>query len=210
MKITGILLAAGMSKRMNQVNKLMLPFRSSTIVEESLKNMTRSSLDQVIVVLGHESSTMTDILKQYQSKSISLVYNPDYQTGRASSIRCAMNNLDKDTEAALFMVADKPTVSPALIDQALEQFTKVHPPLLGVRTPQGRGHPIIFGRELFDELSELEGDHVGQQLIAKYQDEMLWLDDDQEQINVNTKNDCDRLIKQDALSNASGYQRERS
>lgn len=210
MKITGFLLAAGMSNRMNRVNKLTLPFRGSSIVEESLKNMIASSLDQVIVLLGHEPSTMTDILSQYESDSIRLVLNPDYQSGRASSIRCAMEHLDQETEAALFMVADKPGIPSALICKAIRKFKEDHPSLLCVRTPQGRGHPIIFGRELFDDLLELEGDHVGQELIDKYQDERLWLDDDREQVNVNTKNDYDRLIKQDVLSNASDYQRDRS
>lgn len=203
MKITGLLLAAGMSDRMNQVNKLTLPFRGRSIVEVSLRNMIESSLEQIAVVLGHDHTAMTDLLRQYESDSIRLLYNQDFRTGRASSIRRGLEDLDDDTEAALFMVADKPAVSSALINQALEKFEKNRPPILGVRTPKGRGHPIIFARELFDELTRLEGESGGQRMIDQYADQVFWLDDSSEQINVNTNDDYDRLIKQDAPANIS-------
>lgn len=203
MKIIGLLLAAGMSDRMGPVNKLTMSFRGRSIVEVSLKNMIGSSLDQIVVVLGDDHFAMADFLKQQKSESIRLVYNPDYQTGRASSCRCGLEYLADDTEAALFMVADKPSVSPALINQALEKFEKNRPPILCVRTPQGRGHPIIFARELFDELTRLDGDRGGQKIIDQYADQVFWLDDSSEQINVNTNDDYQRLIKQDAPTNVS-------
>lgn len=203
MKITGLLLAAGMSDRMNRVNKLTLPFRDRSIVEVSLRNMIESSLEQIAAVLGHDHTAMTGLLRQYESDSIRLLYNQDYQTGRASSIRRGLEYLDDDTEAALFMVADKPAVSSALINQALEKFEKNRPPILGVRTPKGRGHPIIFARELFDELTRLEGESGGQKMIDQYANQVFWLDDSSEQINVNTNDDYQRLIKQDAPANIS-------
>ena len=197
MQVTGLLLAAGMSKRMQGTNKLSLPFRSGSIVEESLKNLIASSVDQCIVVLGSEATMIADLLKDYESDTVRLIENQEYQTGRASSVRCGIENLDGDCDAALFMVGDKPLVRTDLITRAVQEFREHQPPVLCVRTPEARGHPIIFGRELFKELNGLKGDEVGQQLIEKYQDDVLWLEDDELQINVNTPEDYDRLIHQD-------------
>ena len=54
MTFSGIILAAGMSSRMENGNKLLLPFRGHTIIEETVSNMLRSSLSETIVVTGHQ------------------------------------------------------------------------------------------------------------------------------------------------------------
>ncbi len=198
MNITGVLLAAGTSKRMSGANKLMLPYRSGSIVEESLKNLIASSVSQTLVVLGHEKALISKLLTPYESALVTFVSNDNYQTGRASSVRCAIRNLDISCDAALFMVADKPGVRTELIVQAVNEFEKHRPLLLCVRTRWGRGHPIVFARKLFDDLLNMEGDQYGQKVTEKYQNKVHWLDDDLLQINVNTREDYERLIEQDS------------
>jgi molybdenum cofactor cytidylyltransferase len=53
-KISGIILAAGLSTRMGEPKQL-LPFGNSTIIETVIDNMLGAKLENVIVVIGHEA-----------------------------------------------------------------------------------------------------------------------------------------------------------
>ena len=56
-KVTGIVLAAGRSSRMGRT-KQQLPFRGKTILECVVDSALASSLQRVIVVLGHQADEL--------------------------------------------------------------------------------------------------------------------------------------------------------
>jgi len=187
MKITAVILAAGTSSRMAAGNKLLLDYGERTVIEQVLLNTADSNVDDVLVVTGYESDRLQDKLKNHLTERIRLVHNADYQRGRAASVKCALSAIDAKVDAALFMVGDKPGVPTALMNRTLERFRREHPSILHVRTPSGRGHPIIFDRSLFGELLTLEGDRVGDELIARHRDRVCELEDSVDQIDVNTE-----------------------
>jgi molybdenum cofactor cytidylyltransferase len=94
------------------------------------------------------------------------------------------------------MVADKPGVRSGLIDRAIAEFKRKSPAILYVKTPAGRGHPIIFSRNLFAELLLLEGDRIGNELVAKHAANAIELPDEAVQIDIDTEEDYRRLIEQ--------------
>lgn len=200
MKVTGAILAAGMSSRMGR-NKLLLPFRRSTIIGETVRHLAASQVDNLLVVTGHESESVRQATEAVDVERLSFVNNPDYRSGRAESIKCAVKSVGSDTDGILFMLGDKPGVSTSLIDRALDHFTRVRPPLLYIKTPFGRGHPIIFARALFNELVELSGDMIGQALIEKYQQDSVELFDDDDQIDVDNHKNYLRLLSLSATEN---------
>ncbi len=204
MKITAVILAAGTSSRMAAGNKLLLDYGKRTVIEQVLLNTADSNVDDVLVVTGYESDRLQDKLKNRLTERIRLVHNADYQRGRAASVKCAVRNLGEDVDAALFMVADKPGVSTALINQAIDQFQQDHPLILYVRTQSDRGHPIIFDRSLFGELLNLEGDPVGDELIARHRDRVCELEDSADQIDINTEKDYRAVVAALAGSQPGG------
>lgn len=204
MKITAVILAAGTSSRMAAGNKLLLDYGERTVIEQVLLNTADSNVDDVLVVTGYESDRLQDKLKNHLTERIRLVHNADYQRGRAASIKCAVRNLGEDVDAVLFMVADKPAVPSILINRAFDMFCQGRPAILYVRTPSGRGHPIIFDRSLFGELLTLEGDRVGDELIARHRDRVCELEDSVDQIDVNTEKDYRAVVATLAKSEPGG------
>ncbi len=196
MKISGVILAAGRSSRMGSTNKLFLEYNSHTVVEEVLLQMLGSRLNEVIIITGFESERLRSLLTAYESERLRIIHNPRYMAGRAESIKCGVNHLTHDTQAVLFMVADKPGVRTSLIDRSIETFFEAKPRILCVKTPDGRGHPIIFAHTLFPELLELDGDLVGEEIFRKYSGSVLLLDDDRLQPDLDTYNDYHALLKQ--------------
>jgi molybdenum cofactor cytidylyltransferase len=194
MKITGVVLAAGASSRMGPVNKLTLAYCGRTIIEEVLIQMSNSSVSDILVVTGFEHTRIEGMLAGYRNDRIDFVYNRDYRLGRASSIKCAIERIRHRTDAALFMVADKPQVNSSLIDRAVDLFRVKRPALLFVETPAGRGHPIIFSEIMFDELMCLKGDRVGDDLVKKHERGTVRLHDPDLQEDIDSEEDYRALI----------------
>ncbi len=198
MIMTGVILAAGTSSRMGATNKLLLKYKSHTIIEEVLEQLSNSKIDEILVVTGFESERIEETLNDRMTNRARLVFNRDYRRGRAESVRRAIRQIDGKADAALFMVADKPGVTSGLIDRAIDRFRRDRPAILYVETPAGRGHPIVFSKEVFGDLLHLQGDHAGDRLLVKYRDDTVKLEDDAEQIDVDSEADYQRLLKQDA------------
>ena len=102
--ISGIMLAAGLSTRMGEPKQL-LPFGHSTIVETVVDNMLSSKLDEVIVVIGHESKKVREKIQQ---KPIRIVLNSHYQQGMLTSAQCGVQALSESVDAFALMLVDQP------------------------------------------------------------------------------------------------------
>lgn len=82
--LSAIVLAAGQSKRMGKVNKLLLPYKGKTVIEIVVENILSAGLGEVIVVTGHEEEKLRNALKNL---AVDFVHNPRYLTGMTSSIQ---------------------------------------------------------------------------------------------------------------------------
>lgn len=192
MKISGVVLAAGRSSRLGQ-NKLLLPFKNHTVLEEVLYQLSRSQVEDILVITGFERTRIEELLVRIGNRKIKTLFNNNFESGRAESIKCAINYLRTDTDAALFMVADKPTVRTDLIDRAIEEFKSRKASILYIKTPKGRGHPIIFSKGLFKEMMSLTGDNAMEEFISKRQKVVVELEDEAIQPNINTWEDYKAL-----------------
>lgn len=168
MKIDGILLAAGLSRRFGRPKQLIL-WRGKPLVRHIAEVALASRLRYVVVVLGHAASEVRSALAPLLGDPrLRIVFNAEYEEGQASSIRRGLRALDPDAEAAMFLTCDQPYLTPALLDALLEAF-RMHRPLICYPVHEGtRGSPVIFAAPLFPELMGLTGDVGGRVLIEKY------------------------------------------
>lgn len=151
--------------------------------------MLESDLDAVIVVTGFEREYVEQLIQKKHDDRVKIIYNENFELGRAESIKCAVRNISDRTDAILFMVGDKPTVRAELINRAIAEFKGKSPEILFVKTPAGRGHPIIFSRRLFGKLLKLNGDTVGDEMIAKCKSDVVELSDGAAQADIDTIED---------------------
>ena len=195
MDICGVILAAGCSARMKQGNKLMLDFGGITVVEQAVLNLTESNVSSILIVTGFEQDRLQAVLRPHIKDDVSIVHNADWSKGRASSIRCAVKNAPSESDALLFLLGDKPNIDSSLINRSIELFVQEHPAILYVKTPSGRGHPIIFDRSVYSELASLDGDLVGNELIEKHRSRAVELEDASDQPDIDTDADYLRALR---------------
>ena len=89
-----ILLAAGLSRRMGEANKLLLPYDSKTILETALENIIAANIGDIVVVIGHEPEKVRAVLEKYPN--ILIVENKNYAQGMTSSIQAGVTGLTRD------------------------------------------------------------------------------------------------------------------
>ena len=150
--IWALVLAAGESRRMG-TQKLLLPYRGTTVVESVVRAALDSSVDETLVVLGADASRIRQALRSYP---LTFTDNEDYRLGMLSSVQAGFRALPADAEAAVVMLGDQPAVPAAVIDGLVEAFRK-RPRVIAVPVHGGRrGHPLLVGATFRAEVLRLD------------------------------------------------------
>ena len=163
-KVAAIVLAAGASTRYGQPKQL-LPVGGKTMLQHVVDVVLASPVDQTIVVLGHRAGEMEAILKDTPAD---IVTNEEWEAGLSTSVQAGLRAVRPDAQAALFVLADQPAITPEIITILLQRYRETGAPIV-VPTSQGkRGNPALFDRSLFVELMKVRDDQGGRQLIDRY------------------------------------------
>ena len=140
MRVAGVVLAAGESRRMGQL-KALLPFGPRTVIEQVLQPLFGADLSEVAVVLGHRAGEIAAVLEPLP---VRLLYNANYQLGMTSSAQVALRSLDPVPDAYLLALVDQPQISLQVIQQLLAAHARTRKGLV-IPVWQGkRGHPLLL------------------------------------------------------------------
>lgn len=142
MAVEGIILAAGLSSRMEK-NKMALAIENKTVLERCIDSM-HDFCSKIIVVSGYNYNIISEICRPY-SKVKTLV-NPQYMDGMFSSIKLALMEV---TEDRFFLIpGDYPAVKKETYKKMLN--TKGN---IVVSAYQGKtGHPVLIESKLIAEI----------------------------------------------------------
>ena len=78
-----------------------------------------------------------------------------------------------EMDAALFQVADQPLLRRESVGRLVD-FYREHPEHIAALGHDGvRGNPCLFPARLFPELLALQGDHGGNQVIRRHEEDLL-------------------------------------
>lgn len=175
--IAAILLAAGRSTRMGAANKLLQPLAGTAMVRRVAEALTAAPVAPVIVVTGHDADPVARAL---DGLALSLVHNPDYAQGMATTLRAGLAAVPARCAGALVALADMPWVRPASLEALVAAFAPDRGGAIVIPTCQGRrGNPVLIGRRFFAEIQTLDGDCGAKSVIARHREEVreLALDD---------------------------------
>lgn len=126
--------------------KLMLPYRQSTILDESLKNAL-ACCDRVILVVGHRAD---ELIARYGGRpEIQLVENHDYALGLGGSIRLGL--AASSSEHLFISHGDLPCIPPEVY-QAL-WLARGNEALFPCHQGEA-GHPVLLPKSLAKALAE--------------------------------------------------------
>jgi molybdenum cofactor cytidylyltransferase len=166
--VTGLVLAAGGSRRLGEPKQL-LPYGSGTLLDHTLGTARASGFDQLIVALGGSSE---EVQHRVDLSGAEVVENPGYGEGCSSSIGAGLSAVDPRSEVLVLMLGDQPGVTPTTV-RALIAGRGENTSLAVCRYDDGRGHPLAFSRALFGELGMLHGDKAVWKLMDRLAGEVV-------------------------------------
>lgn len=162
-RIAAIVLAAGRSTRMGAENKLVADVGGKPMVRRVVAAALASRARPVLAVTGHMAAEVSAALA---GLDVTVVANPDYATGLASSLKAGIRALSSDCDAALILLGDMPQITQAHIDTLIAAFT---PDAIVVPVHAGRqGNPVLWPARYFPELLQLDGDAGAKRLIGTH------------------------------------------
>lgn len=149
LSINTLLLAAGLSRRMGSINKLLINIDGEALVRKVTK-LYQSISSSVTVVLGHEAGR---VAQELSDLDVNIVINPDYQQGRQSTARYALEQLKINGDAVLIGLADQHMLTQDDLVAFIDAYRGgAHERILIPQYKNQRGNPILFPAPLASEM----------------------------------------------------------
>jgi molybdenum cofactor cytidylyltransferase len=192
-----IILAAGSSERMGQPKQL-LPFQGRSLLLHTLIAASETmELPPLVVTGGYEELVRNELT----GVRADLVYNPEWQSGMASSIRAGLHHVmkDPDIDDVIIAVADQPFVTAGLFSSLFIRGQHSSKPVIACRYDDGTvGTPVCFKKVLFGSLLDLTGTEGARKIIRSHPDRVETVDFPKGAIDIDTMEDYKNLMTQDS------------
>jgi molybdenum cofactor cytidylyltransferase len=170
-RVAGVVLAAGGSSRLGQPKQL-IEFHGRPLVWHAVQ--AARGLDPIVVVVGESSPLVRKVLT---NEPVTIVENSNWEHGQSSSVRAGLAAVEDLSEAAIFLLADMPSVGPELVGALVARHRQSLAPLVAPWAGGRRANPVLFDRSTFKDLKAVEGDRGGRALFRKYEREFVEWED---------------------------------
>lgn len=169
-KITGILLAAGASRRMGSQNKLLTDLNGKTMIEVVATELVNSKLSNIIVVTGHESEKVKTALA---GLDLNFIHNPQYKRGLSTSLKAALDIIPRNTDGIIVCLGDMPRIRSTHIDKLIDAFNPIEGNSICVPIHgRKRGNPILWSNEYLKQIQSINGDMGAKNILDQHIDQI--------------------------------------
>jgi molybdenum cofactor cytidylyltransferase len=143
------------------------------LLERTLDLTRAAPFAQRLLVLGAHAS---DIEAAVDTRGFTVVENPAYASGQASSLRAGLHAMSPNVDAAFVMLGDQPLVPAWLAVTLVDAFKPAQHVAVRPRYAGGPGNPVLLSRSLFAELEQLEGDVGARDVLTRHATRVLDVD----------------------------------
>ncbi len=133
------MLAAGEATRFGgPKQRLLLP--------RVLERLGRAPVDEVVVVAGAYPLEVAD-------EKVCVIHCEAWARGPGASLRCGLETLGGDIDAAVVVLADGPDLAPEAVERVLDAWRK-EGGIVAASYVGDRGHPLVLGRDEWSEVPD--------------------------------------------------------
>lgn len=168
LRVAGLVLAAGSSRRMGGVNKLLAEIDGVPMVRRVVETVSASRAGTPAVVVGHQAGAVAAALAGTGAR---LVEAPEHAAGQSRSLAAGLAALARNApDAFVVCLGDMPLVATATIDALIDRFDPAAAPIC-IPTHDGRrGNPVLWAWRYVDEIRALIGDRGARSLLHRHAD----------------------------------------
>ena len=139
---------SGSSTRMG-TSKAMLDVEGRTFLERVIHAHRAGGCSRVLVALPTQDGPVAAMAEEAGAE---VVLNPSPEDGPIGSLRASLRALDDAVEGVCFCPVDHPLIHEDTVQNLIDVFRRSQARLVVPTFNGERGHPVLFGRVLFDEL----------------------------------------------------------
>ena len=180
-RVAAVVLAAGQGQRFGGL-KQVLPWQGKPLVAHVAEQaLACPDVATVVVTAGAEPERVAAALGGLTSSGrISVSVVSDWAEGQSRSaaqgLAAAQSAARAPLSAAVFLLADQPGISPALLSALIHRHRETGALAVAPRFEGRRGNPVLFDRRAFPEFAALSGDRGGRAILRGREDEIAWVD----------------------------------
>jgi nicotine blue oxidoreductase len=145
--IAAVVLAAGEASRFGSPKQRLM-------LGSVLRAVRASSVDDIVVVEGAYELEI----------DARVVHCNEWQRGMGASLRCGLEALPEDAEAAVVVLADGPDLASAAIDRVIGAWRGGAGQALAASYDSVRGHPVLLERSVWNDVP----DHGARALVTAF------------------------------------------
>lgn len=149
--IATILLAAGLSRRMGQQNKLLLPIQGRPMIAHMVATYQAATKGPVLVVTGNERELIEEAL---DGSGAETVFSENYKDGQVNSVACGLQNAP-EAKTLLMALGDQPYLRSKDLQTLLAAHRTTDPNRISIpQIGDKRGTPLVIPASLRARLLE--------------------------------------------------------
>lgn len=146
--VDGVILAAGMSSRMERP-KPLLNVGSMTFLERAVKTLEAAGCRRTYVVVNANEDGTGESARALGAE---VVVNDQPESAPVDSLRLVLRQLPDDTAGVVVLPVDLPLIDEETVTAIVRSF-RANPGRLILPFHNGvAGHPVLIGREMFDDV----------------------------------------------------------
>lgn len=191
--IDGVILAAGLSRRMARP-KPLLEVGGMTFLERAARLLHAAGCRHRYVVANADA----DWVNHAAGLGLQMIINPHPESEQVDSLRLLLERLPSDTGAVLVLPVDVPLIMEETAAAVAASYRREPAPLIVPFHNTVAGHPILLGRELFQEILTRPLEEGVRSLIMSHARELreVKVTDPGILIDIDTPDDYWRYIEQ--------------
>lgn len=165
--VAGLLLAAGGGRRMG-VPKALVEVDGQPLVERCARALADAGCAPVLVVLGARAADARARL----DTSATVVINPDWPSGMASSLRAGLGALPEDARSVAITLVDQPRIGAEAVRRLVAAWERGA--RAAVATYDGRQrNPVVLDRSLWAEAAAAATGDTGARALLRARPELV-------------------------------------
>jgi molybdenum cofactor cytidylyltransferase len=173
--LPGVILTAGDSSRMGSPKALLPDPSGVPFLLRILHTLHDAGVDDIVVVTGRHHDPITRMLAAAEpSPRPRVVRNTEPSRGQLSSLQLGMSEVNGDETAGMLVtLVDIPLVGVDTVRQVVEAWRRSRAPIVRPICAGRRGHPVIFDRAVFDELTAAPLDGGARSVVRAHHHDSL-------------------------------------
>jgi molybdenum cofactor cytidylyltransferase len=194
LRLSAVVLAAGLSSRMEGPNKLLLPVGDEPAVRRSVRTVLESGVQEVVVVTGHQGR---EVMAAVSDLPVTIQPNLRYEDGQMRSVAVGVAALGRATDAIMVCLGDMVLLTADDLRELMAVYqAHTDSSIVTPRYRGERGNPIVFAAAYAPEVAAGRKLIGCRKLAEQYPDEAYFHDvaHDRYCVDLDTPDDYVRVL----------------